>query len=94
MSSPYGRAMNVANDVKNLLSRFGLTSEGYLEVNDFPEYREPLRGESSPPGVTRERPVQAQGRVYLVAAPETVAAGHHAWLRSRLNASVTYGQAS
>jgi len=55
-----GRGNNVTNDIQNLLSRFGATSESYLEVDDFPEYREPPHMESPPPGVTGERPLQAE----------------------------------
>ncbi len=34
--------MSMADDIKNLLSRFGASPDSYLEVDDFPEYAEAL----------------------------------------------------
>jgi len=60
----------VANDIENLLSGVGATAEGYLEVNDFHEYRQPE---------TVGNAEDSEGRgVHALAAPR------HASLRSLL----------
>ena len=65
----------MADDIKNLLSRFGASPDSYLEVDYFPEYVEPLVMTPHPPAHEAGEPSRISSAVALAVASLPANAG-------------------